>query len=143
MQCWLQHWHCQGQYLLLAPHCLPCCCLSFDAACATLFTMIVYSAVVCPLVQLACVTFSQHCPSSLAYSAWHTWHTWHIWHGKLSTWRMQGGTSSLAYLAWNPDAAEDIGVLVAVAPVVYATYLISPTLVAFSRQANVRELKIV
>jgi len=78
----------------LLPHCLPCCCLSFFAACES--------------------------------------HTF-------VTWRVQGGTSSLAYLAWNPDASEDIGVLVAIAPVVYATYLISPTLVAFSRQANVRE----
>ncbi|KAF5828326.1 Alpha/Beta hydrolase protein [Dunaliella salina] len=48
----------------------------------------------------------------------------------------QGGTAGLAYLSRKPEAAKDIGVLLAVAPVVYAKYLESPTLVAFSYQAN-------
>eukprot|EP00983_Pelagomonas_calceolata_P104785 1159064-Pelagomonas_calceolata.AAC.3 len=50
---------------------------------------------------------------------------------------LQGGTAGLAYLSWKPEAAKDVGVLLAVAPVIYAKYLESPTLVAFSYQANV------
>lgn len=51
---------------------------------------------------------------------------------------IQGGTLGLAHLSRNPEAAEGLGGMIAVAPVVYAKYLLSPTLVAFSYQANVR-----
>lgn len=50
----------------------------------------------------------------------------------------QGGTLGLAHLAEMPDEADEkISCLIAMAPVVYAKYLLSPTLVAFSYQANV------
>jgi len=93
----------------LAPYCIPCCCLSIDKAFAALISMLLF--------VLFCSLRESHFLNA-AHAGWN---------------------KQLGYLAWNPDAAEDIGVLVVVAPVVYATYLISPALVTFSCQANVRE----
>jgi alpha-beta hydrolase superfamily lysophospholipase len=49
----------------------------------------------------------------------------------------QGATIALAMLANMPETAQDTGVLVALAPVVYVKFVRSITLSAFCAQANV------